>query len=109
MTTQLAVSSALHGHAAANDVQPAVKAAYWRPSSREPEGMLWQCRMGDRKGGDIRPALLRLEPLLLRLLLPLWWSWHASHPSGWVGVQVLVPVQTAMQPNKDALCTANQT
>ena len=41
--------------------------AHWRLSRREPEGMLWQWRMGDRKGGDSRPALLRL--LLLRLLL----------------------------------------
>ena len=48
------------------------EATHWRPSSREPEGMLWQCRMGDRKGGDIKPALLRLDPLLLQLLLPLW-------------------------------------
>ena len=81
MTAQLAASITLPDQAAGNNVQAAVmEAAYWRPSSREPEGMLWQCRMGDRKGGDIRPALLRLEPLLLRPL-PLWWSWHPSHPS----------------------------
>lgn len=41
---------------------------YLGPSSWDSEGMEWQLRMGDRKGGD-GSMLARLRPLLLRRLL----------------------------------------
>ena len=65
-------------------------AAHWRPRRREPEGMLWQWRMGDRKGGDSRPALLRLLPLRLAEL-PL-----AELPPRLPSCRVLAPSWTSI-------------
>lgn len=64
-------------------------AAHWRPRRREPEGMLWQWRMGDRKGGDSRPALLRLLPLRLAELP------RAELPPRLLSCRVLMPSCTA--------------